>query len=121
MAKLVLTDVTSGYASTTLVNANNTLTEIALENTLSRDGTGPNQMEANLDMNGYLVLNQANPITVSGFNWEGPWVTGTTYQVGDIVEENGTAYIAIVGHTASALFVTDSANWQTVAEASFPT
>lgn len=57
MAKLTLNDVTSGYASTTLVNANNTLTETALENTLSRDGTGPNQMEANLDMNGNNVLN----------------------------------------------------------------
>lgn len=120
MAKLVLNDVTSGYASTTLVNANNAAIEAALENTLSRDGTGPNQMGAALDMNGNLILNQGNPVTMVGFNWEGPWVTGTTYQVGDVVETDGTSYIAIVEHTASALFATDSANWQTVAEASFP-
>lgn len=57
MAKLILNDVTSGYASTTLVNANNVAIEAAFENTLSRDGTGPNQMGATLDMNGHNVLN----------------------------------------------------------------
>jgi len=121
LAKLTLNDITSGYASTTAVNANNAAIETALENTLSRDGTGPNQMGAALDMNGNLILNQGNPITINGFNWEGPWVTGTTYQVGDVVETGGTSYICIVEHTASALFATDSASWQTVAEASFPT
>lgn len=121
MTKLILNDVTSGYASTTLVNANNTAIEIALENTLSRDGTGPNQMGAALDMNGNLILNQGNPVTMSGFNWEGPWVTGIAYQVGDVVGTNGTSYIAIVEHTASALFSTDNAKWQVVAESSLPT
>ena len=44
MAKLTLTDIVSGYASTTQYNANNSLIETAIENTLSRDGTTPNQM-----------------------------------------------------------------------------
>lgn len=57
MAKLVLTDITSGYASTTALNANNALIEAALENTLSRDGTTPNTMSADLDMNGNSILN----------------------------------------------------------------
>lgn len=57
MAKLTLTNITSGYVSTTAVNANNDLIEAALENTLSRDGTGPNTMNANLDMNGFTILN----------------------------------------------------------------
>lgn len=61
MAKLTLNDVTSGYASTTAVNANNALVEVALENTLSRDGTGPNQMEADLDMNSNRILNLPAP------------------------------------------------------------
>lgn len=121
MAKLVLTDVTSGYASTTAVNANNALIEAEFENTLSRDGTDPNQMGASLDMNGHMILNQANPITVSGFNWEGPWVTATAYQVGDAVEYNGTSFIAIVAHTSSALFASDTENWQTISEANLPT
>ena len=61
MAKLVLTDIASGYATTTKINSNNASIEAAMENTLSRDGTGPNQMEANLDMNGYKVSNLAAP------------------------------------------------------------
>lgn len=62
MAKLTLNDVSSGFASNTAHNTNNTLIENALENTLSRDGTGPNQMEANLDMNSFKVVNLAEPI-----------------------------------------------------------
>lgn len=65
MAKLTLTDVSSGYASTTLVNANNALIEAAFENTLSRDGTSPNAMEANLDMNSNNIVNLAEPTAAS--------------------------------------------------------
>ena len=121
MAKISLTDVTSGYASTTAVNANNALIEAEFDNTLSRDGTGPNQMEANLDMNGNLILNSGNAIQVSGFTWEGPWITTTSYSVGDIVENGGSAYMCIVAHT-SGTFATDlaAAKWQLFASASLP-
>lgn len=61
MAKLTLTDIASGYGTTVKINSNNAAIEDAFENTLSRDGTGPNQMEANLDMNGYKVSNLAAP------------------------------------------------------------
>lgn len=57
MAKLTLTDISSGYALTTTVNANNALIETALENTLSRDGTTPNTMGAALDMNSNKINN----------------------------------------------------------------
>ena len=57
MAKLTTVDVTSGYASTTALNENFALIEAALENTLSRDGTLPNNMSADLDMNGKNILN----------------------------------------------------------------
>ena len=57
MAKLVLNDITSGYASITALNHNFALIETALENTLSRDGTTPNSMSADLDMNGHGILN----------------------------------------------------------------
>lgn len=39
------------------INANNTILEAASDNTLSRDGTSPNQMESALDMNGNTILN----------------------------------------------------------------
>ena len=63
MAKLTLSDVTGGYAIPATLNANNTLIETALENTLSRDGTSPNTMSANLDMNSNRVVNLTTPLS----------------------------------------------------------
>lgn len=57
MSKLVLNDIPSGFFSNTAYNTNNGLIEAALENTLSRDGSSPNPMLANLDMNSYDILN----------------------------------------------------------------
>ena len=57
MAKLTINDITSGYVSTTAINTAFTAIETALENTLSRDGTSPNSMSADLDMNGNDILN----------------------------------------------------------------
>jgi hypothetical protein len=57
MAKLVLTDITGSYASVAALNANFALTETALENTLSRDGTAPNTMLADIDLNSNDLLN----------------------------------------------------------------
>lgn len=49
-----LIDVTSAQ---TAINNNSNAIVAAVENTLSRDGTSPNGMGANLDMNGYQILN----------------------------------------------------------------
>ena len=57
MAKLVLNDITSGYASITALNDNFARIETALENTVSRDGKIPNQMTADFDLNGKSILN----------------------------------------------------------------
>jgi len=72
MAKLTLTNLAGGYLSAAAINANNTLTEAAMENTLSRDGTTPNVMNANIDMNstGRLVnlvdaVNNQEPVTLA--------------------------------------------------------
>lgn len=67
MAKLTLDDIASGYASNLKHNSNYDAIEEAIENTLSRDGTGPNQMEADLDMNGHNILNVGS-IEVNGVN-----------------------------------------------------
>jgi hypothetical protein len=61
MAKLTLTDVGSGYQTAARQNANNDAIEAALENTLSRDGTVPNEMQAELDMDGFGILNVGPP------------------------------------------------------------
>jgi hypothetical protein len=71
MAKLTLTDIESGYQVKETINSNNTATETAVENTLSRDGTSPNQMEAPLDMNSFNINNlpdatqNQQPVTLS--------------------------------------------------------
>ena len=64
MAKLVLNDVASLQFETSALATladNNDRIEAVLENTLSRDGTGPNQMEASLDMNSQRLINLAPP------------------------------------------------------------
>lgn len=66
MAKLTLNDVATGLGGQVTINANNAAIEAALENTLSRDGTGPNQMLANLDMNCFDILNARNIISKGG-------------------------------------------------------
>lgn len=43
------------------INANNDTLETAFDNTLSRDGTSPNQMEAVLDMNSNRIINLPEP------------------------------------------------------------
>lgn len=58
MAKLVLTNLGTLDGSTvTTINNNNDAIEAALEKTLTRDGTSPNAMSADLDMNSNQILN----------------------------------------------------------------
>jgi hypothetical protein len=62
MSKVTLTDLASFESGmVTAINANNTLIEEAFDNTLSRDGDLPNQMNTNLDMNSYRITNVAAP------------------------------------------------------------
>jgi hypothetical protein len=57
MAKLTLNTIGSRYGSIDALNDNSDLVETAFENTLSRDGTGPNNMESDLDMDSNSILN----------------------------------------------------------------
>lgn len=62
MAKLTLNTIGSRYGSIDALNDNSNLVEAALENTLSRDGTGPNNMEADLDMDSNSIINLADGV-----------------------------------------------------------
>lgn len=58
--KLTLTDLsnlTNQASAVATINANNDDVETAMDNTLSRDGTAPNAMEAELDMNDNQIIN----------------------------------------------------------------
>lgn len=64
MAKAVLNDLVNLENQTSAVNtinANNAVIETAFDNTLSRDGTPPNKMSADLDMNSNRILNLPFP------------------------------------------------------------
>lgn len=64
MSKTTLTNLVNLQNETTAVNAinqNNSTITTAFENTLSRDGTAPNQMAANIDMNNNRILNLPAP------------------------------------------------------------
>src|SRR5882672_3929081 len=68
MAKLALTNLVNLQNETTAVNAinaNNAATIAAVEKTLSRDGTSPNQMTDELDMNSNRIINLPTPISES--------------------------------------------------------
>src|SRR5882762_9272414 len=67
MAKLSLNDVGNLIDTTTAqttINANNAATVTAVNNTLSLDGTAPNQMLVPFDMNSQQILNLPAPATL---------------------------------------------------------
>lgn len=65
MTKLTLASISSGYMDITTLNSNFSAITDAIENTISRDGTSPNSMSADFDMNSYRILNVENPVNDS--------------------------------------------------------
>lgn len=68
MSKLTLNDVGNLLDTTTAettINNNSTAIETAMENTLSRDGTSPNTMQSDFDMNSKQILNLPQPATAN--------------------------------------------------------
>lgn len=63
--KPTLTTITSGYASNTQLNNNFAELRDAFDNTLSRDGSTPNAMLADLDMNSNAIIN-ASGLEIEG-------------------------------------------------------
>lgn len=85
MAKLTLNDLTNitGQETSAIntVNDNNQLIETALENTLSLDGTTPNSMLADLDMDMNNIIN-VNNIDVISITIDGVELSNELYSVG---------------------------------------
>lgn len=52
-----LAHLASGFRSSNKLNENFDDIRVAFDNTVSRDGSAPNQMEADFDINGYRILN----------------------------------------------------------------
>ena len=77
MAKLTLNTIGSRYGSIDALNDNFDAIEQALENTFSLDGTSPNALEADLDMNSNDILN-AGEINTDTLRINGVLVEPTT-------------------------------------------
>lgn len=66
MAKIDdLKTIASGFYSTAQLNSNFEKIEAAMSNTLSRDGSSPNYLEAALDLNSNRIINVAEPVNDS--------------------------------------------------------
>lgn len=74
MSKLTLATLQVGQGSLEVLNANFQLIQTAFDNTFSRDGTGPNQIDAAVDMNNFRLYNLPNagsanePVTLGQLN-----------------------------------------------------
>ncbi len=116
-----LTDLTSltNSSAITALNQNWDAIEEAFDNTLSLDGSTPNAMTADLDLNGNALLNvgtvDVENLTLNGQTvtdlatvpeWRSSWVTATSYAVNDMIKTNGSVYICLEAHT-SGTFATD--------------
>lgn len=109
-----LNDVTNILNGASTINDNNDAIQTSFENTLSRDGSTPNAMEADLDMNGNDLLNindlSVDSLTLSGNRvtdinayipqWRSDWVTDTEYNTYDLVKQSGDSYICLTPHTS---------------------
>lgn len=80
MTKLVLADLATTLSDSAApqINANSARIVTALENTLSRDGTTPNQMNADLDMNLNDILN------VTSFSTKSLIINGQQVQTSNV-------------------------------------
>ena len=128
--KAAIKTITSGYASNTQLNFNFEAINDQLDNTLSLDGSTPNAMGGDLDLDSNDLLNvgaaDVDSLTVAGVivtdatyvpDWKGPWVTSTAYVINDLVNEAGNSYICLIAHT-SGTFSTDltAVKWEIFAQ-----
>lgn len=106
MSKITLTGPTSFQNDATAVTAtanNNTAITNAIENTVSRDGTSPNQMLSTLDMNSNHIINLPSP---SSANDPIRFQDLTTLQAGGTV-----VTLPVGGTTGQSLQKNSSANY----------
>ena len=85
-----ITTVSSGYQSTTTINSNTQNLRDAFDNTLSLDGSTPNAMQADFDMNSNDILN-VDKLYLSGLYIDGQPVAPGTLNYNGVIKETQTA------------------------------
>ena len=116
-----VTTIATGYYSRAALNANFEALNDAFDNTISRDGSTPNSIGGDLDLNGNEIINgigkfnnlYLNNALVSNlstaFSFRSAWAGSTSYNLYDVVAESGNSYIALVAHTSGSNFSSDLA------------
>lgn len=105
-----LSQLSAGQVNTAL-----TKIEQAFANTLSRDGSTPNNMSADLDMNSNDIINvdtveaqtiNVNSAIIGGKSFAGSleyrsdWTEDTAYRYLDLVKHLGSVYVCLLDHTS---------------------
>lgn len=98
------TSITTGHASITALNANITALKEGFDNTLSRDGSSPNTMSADIDLNGNDITNVNTITNASG--------------VDVVAAAAASATAAAASQAAAATSATAAASSQTAAASS---
>lgn len=114
-----ISSITTGYSSTTLLNNNFEALRNAFDNTLSLDGSTPNSLSSDLDVNSNDITNAKSITTTelilggtkvvslaSTLTFIGQWQNGTSYYVNNIVTVLGNVYICLIDNTGG-FFPTD--------------
>jgi hypothetical protein len=117
MSKVTLLDLSSAIASSIIsaVNTNNIALRAALDNTLSRDGTTPNQMQATLDMNSNTIINLPAAIgatePVRKFEFDALSVSMTTSTAAAAASATAAAASAVAAAASAASASTTLVNF----------
>jgi hypothetical protein len=121
MAKVTLTDIANLENQTSavqVINQNNADVEAAFENTLSRDGTTPNAMGADFDMNGYSIINLPSPVSgaspvrlsdvVGMIQVTNSVLPSTTGQATKVLSNDGAGTLLWVAQNVNSLIITNN-------------
>lgn len=110
-----LSDINSGFGSAGLHNTNNTRIENAFDNTLSRDGSSPNQMEADIDLNNNDLLN-VKQIDADVITLDGVQITAVS-TIGAIATQTTDGFMSSEDKTRLDNLVVDNFETKALAEA----
>lgn len=119
MPKVSVSTIVTSYASIDVLNANFAALVAALDNTLSRDGTSPNAMNAPLDMNNKSIINlpdgvgSTEPATVRQLQAAQGLAAAFPSQVGNANKVLKTDGIVVGWQTVATLLAVDPAGNRT--------
>ena len=109
--KADIVSITGASGNHVPINANFGAINTKLDNTLSLDGSVPNAMGADLDLNGNDLLNVGNLVTMF---WRGEFDETVSYKVNDGVLYNGSSYVCI--KNSFDILPTDETYWDVFAQ-----